>query len=275
MSSTPVAPARCSFPADSVPASPLKGYSPPFFGHPCRDGKPWADDESRLVDIKFNEVDDAARLIRTSHRGIYPVDEDTNMPLNPFERTGGAGPWTLGRFGPNHAADPIPLYTAADGGVYACLVRRADNGLYAFAGGFADPEDYVSPLVPKLADTAGSVRSTLLNTAVRELREETGFSKEGLDFFRSNAIPVYEWYVKDARNTDNAWIETTAWLCHDKDGAVFPSIGLKGADDAASAAWVRVSPEVTANMHANHAEILQIAMQKMKISPGYNTLKHK
>lgn len=42
---------------------------------------------------------------RVSHCGNYKIVE--NYPLNPVGRTGIVGRGLLGRWGPNHAADPI------------------------------------------------------------------------------------------------------------------------------------------------------------------------
>jgi AGAP006085-PA len=42
---------------------------------------------------------------RKSHIGPYQVEG--NYPLNPLGRTGIRGKGILGRWGPNHAADPV------------------------------------------------------------------------------------------------------------------------------------------------------------------------
>ena len=48
-------------------------------------------------------------------------------------------------------------------------------------------------------------------TLKREFTEEAGTMNKAnyLDYIFSDPIPVYKGYSDDARNTDNAWIETT------------------------------------------------------------------
>lgn len=80
-------------------------YQPPFFESPVLEGKPWADppiDDSSFKP-KFNSLD--GNVNRVSYVGKYQVVN--NLPLNPFGRTGITGRGILGRYGPNHAADPI------------------------------------------------------------------------------------------------------------------------------------------------------------------------
>ena len=71
------------------------------FGH-----KPWADPDIRDVNFhpKWNQLDD--KIDRQSHLGKYSIDKD-GFPLNPTGRTGVMMRGLLGRWGPNHAADPI------------------------------------------------------------------------------------------------------------------------------------------------------------------------
>ena len=48
---------------------------------------------------------------RASHEGEYLVDA-TNRPLNIRGRTGVRGRGVLGKWGPNHAADPVFMFNA-------------------------------------------------------------------------------------------------------------------------------------------------------------------
>lgn len=68
--------------------------------------KPWADPDIKDVNFhpKWNELD--ANIDRRSHCGKYSIDKD-GFPLNPTGRTGVMMRGLLGRWGPNHAADPI------------------------------------------------------------------------------------------------------------------------------------------------------------------------
>lgn len=52
---------------------------------------------------KWNSID--GNVNRESYTGSYDVQN--GYPLNPVGRTGMSGRGVLGRWGPNHAADPV------------------------------------------------------------------------------------------------------------------------------------------------------------------------
>ena len=66
---------------------------------------PYADPDIKKSNFSpnFNQLD--GNINRKSHEGIYRVVK--KVPLNPRGRTGLTGRGVLGRYGPNHAADPI------------------------------------------------------------------------------------------------------------------------------------------------------------------------
>lgn len=98
------------FPVDDshVPWSvPFPEYKPVFYEAPVlATGPVWADDPKKLESIKFNTIDGSTKIDRTSAHGPYTISQD-GYPLNPMGRTGIIGRGLLGRFGPNHAADPV------------------------------------------------------------------------------------------------------------------------------------------------------------------------
>ena len=89
---------------------PLPDYDPPSFtsAH-VLSGPYWADQDLMTIsfrpELPFNSYDPINKVDRTSHTGTYQVHN--GLPLNPRGRTGMIGRGSLGRFGPNHAADPI------------------------------------------------------------------------------------------------------------------------------------------------------------------------
>ncbi len=84
---------------------PFDTYDPVTFNAPHLADAPYADPD--ITDEKFkpnfNDLD--GKINRRSHEGPYRVDN--GLPLNPWGRTGLRGRGVLGRYGPNHAADPI------------------------------------------------------------------------------------------------------------------------------------------------------------------------
>ena len=73
--------------------------------------------------------------------------------------------------------------------------------------------------------------------------------------FRDGRV-VYRGYVDDPRNTDNAWMETTAFHFH-----CGPELGgmlqLNAGDDASKAMWLDVDPEKEPKyvyLYASHRE---------------------
>lgn len=79
----------------------------------------WAD-KVDVADVTFNKYDASECVDRKSHEGVYPCTEE-NFPLNPRGRTGLAGRGLLGRYGPNHAADPVITRYK----FYSCYSARA------------------------------------------------------------------------------------------------------------------------------------------------------
>ena len=77
---------------------------------------------------------------------IFPHKPTTSRPLNPVGRTGMAGRGLLGKWGPNHAADPIVTrFDPSDPRVLQMVaIKRKDTGQWAIPGGMVDPPECVS-----------------------------------------------------------------------------------------------------------------------------------
>jgi ADP-ribose pyrophosphatase len=140
--------------------------------------------------------------------GGYTFDEQ-GRPLNPMGRQGIGDRGDLSKWGPNQAEDAVVIaVNDTTGNRKILLVRRADTRQWALPGGMVDPGEKGI-------------------TARRELQEETG-----VDLAEIPGRVIYQGYVDDPRNTDNAWMETTArrfLIGYTPDAA--------GADDAADARW--------------------------------------
>ncbi len=140
-------------------------------------------------------------------RAVVPFEVSQGVPLNPSGRTGRTGR-NLAKWGESQAADPI-VVAGPDHDLRVLLIQRDDVFQWAIPGGMVDPGE------------------TAPTSLVRELREETGVD---LTYVRPEVLT--RTYVTDWRNTDHAWITTTAALYRIPD--VIPAVA---ADDAADAAW--------------------------------------
>ena len=117
--------------------APWKDYTPPDYTDPHIKGKEWADKEINEQQFKFNEQD--GKVNRKSHTrytflyltsneyfSTYELDKD-GRPINPQGRTGMRGRGILGRWGPNHAADPL-VTRKRDGKLEFVAIQRGDTG---------------------------------------------------------------------------------------------------------------------------------------------------
>ncbi|MFE3458597.1 NUDIX domain-containing protein [Nocardiopsis aegyptia] len=135
---------------------------------------------------------------------------DAGWPLNPTGRSGRSGR-NLGKWGENAAADPVVIAgSRADRRIL--LIKRDDIGVWALPGGMVDPGETAPAAV------------------TRELQEETGVDLRGQ---APDAI-LRRAYVADWRNTDHAWVASTAALYTLPD-----VVTAVAADDAMDARWVR------------------------------------
>uniref|UniRef100_A0AAG5D7K8 Nudix hydrolase domain-containing protein n=1 Tax=Anopheles atroparvus TaxID=41427 RepID=A0AAG5D7K8_ANOAO len=229
-------------------------YQPPCHESPILKGKEWADleIENSSFKPKWNELD--GKVNRVSFVGSYEIWDD--CPLNPFGRTGIRGRGILGRWGPNHAADPVVTrWKMDDSGqqpvvhpdsgkriLQMCAIERQDCGEWAIPGGMVDPGEKVSA------------------TLRREFLEETMDNDAGevageVEQFFAAGTEIYKGYVDDPRNTDCAWMETVAVNFHDESGLVVGRFPLHAGDDAAKVRWMDVGEEV--KLYASHSNIVK------------------
>lgn len=230
-------PARFPVPDDRVEwAADYPGYAPPYYVAPIV----LANDASKRPG-GWADPEEIAGLALPTASFCGPLRSDARgRPLNPCGRTGLAGRGLLGKWGPNYAADPIVTRVDRTAGRLEMLaVARRDNGQWAIPGGMVDPGEEVS------------------KTLARELREETGAS---LDMGRGRLI--YRGYVDDPRNTDHAWMETTARHLH-LDDETAGRLALEAGSDARAVRWLPLAPEAVRALYASHCALVRDALQGM------------
>ncbi|GIY75872.1 ADP-ribose pyrophosphatase, mitochondrial, partial [Caerostris extrusa] len=173
---------------------------------------------------KWNEEDNGIDRRGYQQKEIINYDVSGGNPLNPKGRTGLSGRGRLGRWGPNHAGDAI--------------VSR-----YDFSG-FTNPKE----------TSSSAVLRELFEEAIniKKLSDETQLALK--EFFKDGKL-VYRGYVDDPRNTDNAWIETTAINFHDESGDHTRDVALDARDDAADVKWVDVTRDM--DIYPPHYAIIE------------------
>ena len=84
-----------------------------------------------------------------------------------------------------------------------------------------------------------------------------------LDDLFSEMNLVYRGYVDDPRNTDHAWIETSAFHIHLPQTLSLP---VRAGDDADGALWITVDAEIDhryANLYASHKDMADLVADQL------------
>ncbi|XP_076636109.1 ADP-ribose pyrophosphatase, mitochondrial [Colletes latitarsis] len=257
---------RFEVPEDKVPWNvDFPEYEPVKYTASVLEGKPWADPEIEDASFKPNWNTFDEKVNRKSFTGDYVINED-GYPLNPVGRTGVIGRGLLGRWGPNHAADPIvtrwkrnatgalEIDKTTDKPILQFVaIQRRDSGEWAIPGGMVDPGETIST----------TLKREFMEEAMNSL-EKDDIGKEELESsikeFFEKGEELYEGYVDDPRNTDNAWMETVASNFHDEHGSAVGQITLTAGDDARNAKWMTVDRNL--NLYANHIELIKRTVRK-------------
>uniref|UniRef100_A0A224YQV3 ADP-ribose pyrophosphatase n=1 Tax=Rhipicephalus zambeziensis TaxID=60191 RepID=A0A224YQV3_9ACAR len=257
---------RLNVPDDKVPWTvQWPDYKPPEYSIPGLSSKPWADPELG-ADFSpcWNTLD--GNVDRRSHEGTYTVVD--GRPLNPHGRTGLSGRGRLGRWGPNHAGDPIVTRWKRDSGgnkvmnqcsqlpvLQFVAIARRDSGEWAIPGGMVDPGELVSATLRR------EFSEEAMNSLSLSEKDKHALEKS-LELFFSKGIEVYKGYVDDPRNTDNAWMETVACNFHDESGNITGKFTLEAGDDAAKVKWTDINKEL--RLYASHSDLVHKVVQRLK-----------
>lgn len=228
-------------------------------------GATWADPQisAKNFSPKFNEKD--GQVERRSLSGLYEVEN--GRPRNPSGRTGLVGRGLLGRWGPNHAADPIITRWKRDSSgnkiahpisgkniLQFVAIKRKDCGEWAIPGGMVDPGEKISATLKR------EFSEEALNSLQKSRAEKEEMEKQMNRLFNQEHFVVYKGYVDDPRNTDNAWIETEAVNYHDEPGETMDNLLLEAGDDAGKVKWVDISEKL--KLYANHGDFIKLVAEK-------------
>lgn len=240
----------------------FENYTPFEYNSPVLKNKPWADPDvsDRNFKPKWNSLDGSVN--RKSYEGEYSILN--NRPLNTRGRTGISGRGVLGRWGPNHAADPIVTRWKLINGekilhsqtnlpiLQFCAIQRRDNNEWAIPGGMIDPGETVSETLKR------EFQEEALN-ALEATNDQLEKDKQMISDFFKDGNEIYKGYVDDPRNTDNAWMETVAYNFHDDTGKSVGKFSLKAGDDAKNVKWMDIDQNLS--LYASHSEFIKMTVK--------------
>lgn len=225
------------------------GYVPKEFTHPVVVANDELKKENGWADpMDHTQAKNLSGRLTYENGGKIIMDSKTGLPQNPRGRTGITGRGLLGKYGPNHAADPI-VTRFHNGQLQVVVIKRKDTGEWAIPGGMVDPGEHVSATVRReFEEEAGNVP----DHKKQELRNY-------LDQLFKDGKQVYSGYVDDPRNTDNAWMETVVMHFH-CDNEMGELLNLHAGDDAADVCWMDVdeSNKMYANLYASHKDFIDL-----------------
>jgi ADP-ribose pyrophosphatase len=234
------------------------GYKPVEFTHPV------VFENDRTVKTVGGWADPADPLSITSeiaarHSFTGPLQLNSHgRPINPTGRTGYTGRGLLGKWGPNKAADAIVSRRRKDGRLEIVVIERKDTKQWALPGGMVDDGEAVAIACKReFIEEAGNVPEDKRVALLEQIDE----------LFRAeNAQVVYQGYVEDPRNTDNAWMESSFFHfpCPSK---LAKGLFLNAGDDASDVKWLLADeeePEFVA-MYADHRKrVMQAVVQAFR-----------
>ena len=218
--------------------SDYSGYKPDYYVHPAvlRNDKSinsegWADPEDITKVGNINQRKGYSGDIRMDLKG---------RPLNPKGRVGIQGRGMLGKWGPNYAADPVVTRcNPVTNDLEVVLIKREDTQEWGLPGAIIVGDE------------------TYVDTANRALKQKTHMD---LDFRRADVLS--QMYIEDFRNTDNAWMESTALHLH-LTPQQLKHVRIEEGFRVKDAAWVILTTEVINHLFANHSDILKKALNNL------------
>jgi ADP-ribose pyrophosphatase len=237
----------------------FEDYAPEIFNAPSvvandrtKNPKGWADPDKKFLTP-------AELKARLTYCGTINLDIE-GYPLNPQGRTGLRGRGLLGKWGPNHAADPIVTrLNPTTKKLEMVAVQRADTKEWAIPGGMVDPGERVSATLKREFCEEALGHDEMTEAQRKSIKEQAE------KLFASEGDEVYRGYVDDPRNTDNAWMETVAVHFHCPD-SLGQSLALQAGSDASAVRWLCVEDNETElkRLYASHADFVRTAVRRFR-----------
>ena len=221
--------------------------------------KGWADPDLPVDDdgtpCPFDDEFVAELRGRESHEQpmASALFDEFNRPKNPRGRTGMVGRGQLGKWGCNLAADPIvtrfePNANPDRKRLQMVAIQRRDTKEWALPGGMVvRPGQQVSALVREKFEKEATDKGFTARERVK--------NQKLLEELFSNGQHVYAGYVDDPRNTDNAWMETTALHFHCNDECA-RFLQLRAGDNAQGVQWIDIdqTSDTYIGLYASHRD---------------------
>lgn len=227
----------------------------PFYEHPSLDenNETWADNKN----ITFEELLTRCIWEWNSGKPMLVNLKEGNIkfkdgkPLTPF-KTGIKGRGLLGKYGPNHSADPI-ITRWIDNKLHFVAVLRKDTGEWAIPGGMVDAgEDGIKTLRREFKEEAcENCDDSILDMV---------FAIENQDIIYAG--PIY----RDPRTTDSAWIETLVVHYHiDNDLANKISLTPQKSE-VKDVKWISCDEK----LYGGHKQFIDMVKEKMENESNEN-----
>ena len=221
----------------------------PFYEHPSLDenNETWADNKN----ITFEELSTRCIWEWNSGKPMLVNLKEGNIkfkdgkPETPF-KTGIKGRGLLGKYGPNHAADPI-ITRWIDNKLHFVAVKRKDTGEWAIPGGMVDPgEDGINTLRREFKEEAcENCDDSILDMV---------FAIENQDIIYAG--PIY----RDPRTTDSAWIETLVVHYHIDNDLANKIILTPQKSEVKDVKWISCDEK----LYGGHKQFIDMVNEKME-----------
>lgn len=199
----------------------------------------WADKPINIRNFWFNTYDDG--ISRYSYTGNYMLSVG-GFPLNPVGRTGIYGQGLLPRFGPNLSLDPLVTRWKKDEKGLRIKDAEGLDVLELVVIKKHETGDWSIPRVVVNDIDTGilPIRIAMVHGRVNMIGVELSMFEEPL----MNGEPIYQGYIDDPRNTDNAWVERQCLNFHDDDGSVFDKYTLQSDEKKDRVEWISLTADL-------------------------------